>query len=134
MSASVEQAIVARLKTSSAVNDAVAGRVFTVADSQDTPTPAIVVTKLGAEGGSTLDGGRALRRWTVQVDGYADTELEAQALGEAIRESLAPVEGRWRDFDAGVHGSFFEDSTAGITDDGVRVQSETFGVWFQPTA
>jgi len=135
VAASAEQATVAKLKATAAVNDAVDGRVYTVADTQDAGAPAIVVTKLGAEGGSRLNGGRGLRRWTLQVDCYADTEAAAQALGAAVRDALAPGDSpAWRDLAAGVHGTFWEDSTAGITDDGVRLQSETFGVWFQPTA
>lgn len=134
MAASAEQATVSKLKATSAVNDLVDGQVYTVADTQDAGAPAIVVTKLGAEGGSRLDGSRGLRRWTVQIDCYADTEAAAEALAAAVREALAPGEGAaWRDLAAGVHGTFWEDSTGSVTDDGVRVQSETFGVWFQPT-
>lgn len=134
MAATAEQAMVARLKADAAVNDAVSGRVFTVADTQDAGTDAIVITKLGAEGGSTLDGGRGLRRYTLQADCYAATEAAAQALGGLVRDAIAPVGGAWIDHAEGVHGAFFEDSSAGITEDGVRVQSETFGVWFEPTA
>jgi hypothetical protein len=135
VAASAEQATVAKLKATAAVNDAVDGRVYTVADTQDTGSPAIVVTKLGAEGGSRLNGGRGLRRWTLQIDCYADTEAAAQALGTAVRDALTPADAAaWRDLAAGVHGAFWEDSSAGITEDGVRLQSETFGVWFQPTA
>ncbi|MES2208585.1 MAG: DUF3168 domain-containing protein [Chloroflexota bacterium] len=134
MAASVEQALVAKLKATAAVNDAVAGSVFTFNDSQDAGAPSVIITKLGAEGRATLNGGRALRKWSVQLDCYADTELEAEAIGALVRETLAPAGAApWRDLDAGVHGAFFEDSTAGETEDGVRVQSETFSVWFQPT-
>lgn len=135
MAATAEQALVAKLKATAAVNDAVAGQVFTVADTQDAGAPAIVITKLGSEGGATLDGSRGLRRHTLQADCYADTEAEAQALAKLVRDTLTPADSAaWRDLAAGVEGTFFEDSTAGITEDGVRLQSETFGVWFQPTA
>lgn len=134
MAASAEQATVAKLKATAAVNDAVGGKVYTVADSTDAGTQSIVVTKLGAEGGSRLDGSRGLRRYTLQIDCYADTEAEAQSLGKLVRDALTPEDAAaWRDLAAGVHGCFWEDSTGDITEDGVRFQSETFGVWFQPT-
>ena len=133
MAATVEQALVARLKAVPAVNDEVGGAVFTATDTQDGELPLIVVTKLGAEGAARLDGGRALKRYTLQADVYATTELEAQTIGAAVREAVAPTGAPWRDVAAGVHGALFEDSTGGVTEDGYRIQTETFGVWFQPT-
>lgn len=135
MPATVEEAVVARLKAVAAVNTAVGGRVYATLDTQDADIPQIVVTKLSAEGGAFLSGvSRTLKRYSVQCDIYAATEAEGLSLGKAVRETLAPEGGSpWTDPAAGVKGAFFADSAASFTEDGYRLQSETFGVWFQPT-
>lgn len=128
-------AVCAKLKATTAVNTAVAGRVFPQLDTQEPGFPQIVYTVLGADAGKTLNrGGSRLKRYTVRIDCYAETELEAGALAKLVKDALAPETGAaWSDSASGVQGAFHEDTVTEFTEDGIRVQGETFGVWHEPT-
>lgn len=132
--ASVEAAVVAKLKATAAVNTPTGGRIAATLNTQEPELPFVVVTKLGAEGAGTLDTGSATeKRYTVQVEVYAGTEAEAETVGAAVRDALAPPGAApWRDTAVGVGGAFWEDSAGSFDAEGSRIQSETFGIWFSP--
>lgn len=127
MPATIEAAIIARLKSTSGVNTPTAGRIYSTLDTADVDVPQVVATKAGADAGSALDSARSLKRYTITVDVYAETELEAVTIAGAARVSLEAWSGD------GVSGCFHEDSSGSSTEDGLRVQIDSYGVWFQPT-
>lgn len=131
--ATPEIAVVAKLK--SATQTAAGNRVFPQLDTQEGEVPAIVVTRLGADGGARLSGsGRKLKEYTIRVDCYAATQSEAGALAREVRERLHPEDGSpWRDLANGVQGCFFADSTEEVTEDGYRVSQETYRVFHAAT-
>lgn len=132
--ATVEVALVAKLKATPAVTNLVAGRIYPQLNTQEPTFPLIVYTILGSEGGQRLSGSsHALRKWTVQVDCYAATEAAAGALAKAVRDALAPDGSPWVSAADGVQGCFFVDSSEDFTEDGIRFQSETFDIWHKPT-
>lgn len=135
MAASVEAALTAKLKADSGVSAIVGARVFPQLDTQESAFPAVVYTKLGAEGSRRLSGDSGLKAYTVQIDCYAETEAGAVALANAVTGALAPCDSDvWVDKAAGVHGAFQVDSASGFTEDGYRYQSVTFQIWFRPTS
>lgn len=131
--ATPEIAVVARLKA--ATQTAAGSRVFPQVDTQEAVLPAIIVTRLGADGGARLSGkGRGLKEYTVRVDCYAATQAAAAALGREVRARLHPEDGPpWVSADDGVKGCFFADSTEEVTDDGYRVSQETYRVFHAAT-
>lgn len=132
--ATVEEALYARMSANSALNTAVGGRIYPVLNTQEPTFPQVVYTKLGGSGGTRLSGGsNSLKRYVVRVDVFAATEAEADAVGKKVRDAITPDGSPWRDVTNGVQGAFHEDTTADFTEDGLRLQSETFGVWFVPT-
>lgn len=108
--------------------------VFPQLNTQEPYFPLIVVTRLGADGGSRLNGSaRALKSYTVRVDCYAETQLEAATLAKQVRDLLTPDGSPWNDATNGVQGCFFTDSVEEVTEDGIRVSQETYTVWHTPT-
>lgn len=134
MATSIEEAVCAKLKGAPAVNDAVGGRVFPQFNTQEPAFPQIVYAKLAAESPVKLKGNGLLKRYTIRIDCYCETESEAAELGRAVRDAITPDGSPWTDPATGVQGGFHEDSTAEFTEDGIRFHSETFGVWFAPTS
>ncbi len=124
-------AVVAKLKASAL---SVGARVYPQSDTQESVLPVVLVSMLGITGSHRLSGASsALRACTVRVDCYAVTEVAAKALGKQVRDALATDGTPWTSTSDGVQGCFFLDSTDDITDDGIRVQQETFSVWHTPT-
>ncbi len=132
--ATPEIAVVAKLKATAAIATATGSRVFAQLDTQEAALPAIIVTKIGSEGGKRLSGAaHSLRANAMRVDCYAETELAAGALGKLVRDALCPDGTPWTDSANGVQGCFFVDSVGEVTEDGLRFQSETFQLWHSPT-
>jgi hypothetical protein len=131
--ASVSIAVRAKLAATAAVTALVGARIYPQLNTQEPTFPQLVYTVLGAEGQSRLNGASQLKRWTVRIDCYAETEIGANALAKVVREALAPDSTPWTDSTNGVQGAFWEDGVTEFTEDGIRVQGETFGVWHQPT-
>lgn len=127
-------AIVAKLKATAAVTAAVSTRIYPQLTTQEPTYPFLVVTVLGAETSATLAGkNRALKKYAVRVDSYAETEIEAQANAKLVRDALAPDGTPWTDSAAGVQGCFHTDTANDFTEDGQRFQSETFDLWHEAT-
>jgi hypothetical protein len=133
--ASVGIALVAKLKATTAITNVVGQRIYPQLNTQEPEFPEIVYTILGSENTPTVKtGSSSLKRWVVRVDCYAATEIAASALGKLVRDALTPSSGTpWTDSGNGVAGCFHEDSTADYTEDGIRFQGETFGIWHRPT-
>lgn len=129
--ANAEIAVVAKLKASST---SAGNRVNPQLNTQEPTYPLILVSIIGAEGSARLSGSSAgLRKYVVRCDCYAATEAGAKALGKQVRDALTPDGTPWTDSGNGVQGCFFSDSADEVTEDGLRVQQETFAVWHTPT-
>lgn len=129
--ANAEIAVVAKLK---AASTNAGTRVNPQLNTQEPTYPLILVSIVGVEGTARLSGSSSgLRKNVVRCDCYAATELAAKALGKQVRDALTPDGTPWTDSANGVQGAFFLDSSDEITEDGVRVQQETFSVWHTPT-
>lgn len=127
-------AVVTKLKATAAVTAVVSGRIFPQLNTQEPDSPQIVYTVLGAETPSTLAGAnRALKRYTLRLDCFAETEVAAGALGKLVREALTPDGTPWTDSGDGVQGCFHQDTLTDFTEDGFRFQSETFDLWHTAT-
>lgn len=129
MAASVEAAITAKLKATTAVNTAVGGNVAPQLNTQEPAPKRLTYGKLGSESNPKLGGGGSKKAYTVRVDCVAPTEVEAAALGKLVRDALDG----WQDKAAGVDGAFHLDSASEVTELGERVSGETFTIWFRPT-
>lgn len=125
-----EEAVYARLAADETLTGLVAGRVTPSSNTQDDDLPCVVYQRVGKDSAEKLDGSRALAKYSIRVDVYGGTEAETQAVGNAVHDSLSG----WRDSGEGVQGVFPGDASTDETEDGYRVWSETFGVWFAPTA
>lgn len=134
MAATVEAALTAKLKATTAVFTAVGGRIYPQLNTQEPEFPQIVYTKIGADTPVKLGGNGGLKAWLVRVECYAETEVAAGALGKLVRDAITPDGTPWRDTGAGVFGCFHNDSAQDFTEDGVRFQTETFTIWFKPTS
>jgi hypothetical protein len=129
--ANAEIAVVAKLK---AANTSAGTRVNPQLNTQEPTYPLILVSIIGTEGRARLSGSSSgLRNNTVRCECYAATEAAAKLLGKQVRDALTPDGTPWVDLTNGVQGAFFLDSSDEITEDGVRVQQETFAVWHTPT-
>jgi hypothetical protein len=134
MAATVEDAVIGRLKATSAVAAAVGARVYPQFNTQEPDLPLIVVTKQGVDGRAKLNGNRGRQRYSVKVDVYANTEAEAGSVAAAVYGAICP-DGAWRDpHVSGVAGALLDDTSEDFTEDGFRVDSQTFGVWFSPVS
>lgn len=132
MAACVEDAVIGRLKADAAVASLTGGRVYPQYNTQEPTLPLIVVAKLGSEGNPVLKSGAASRRrYSVKVDVYANTEADAANLAGAVLASLCPPAG-WTDSRAVVLGAFLDDASEDFTQDGFRIDTQTFGVWWSP--
>ncbi len=132
--ASPSIAIVAKLKATAAVTNVVGQRIYPQKGTQEPEFPMIVLTTIGGTGNRPLkNANRALKRYTVRIDCYAETELGAQTLGKLVRDAITPDSTPWQDDTNGVQGCFHADSVMDETEDGIRFQSETFDVWHTPT-
>jgi hypothetical protein len=127
-------AVVAKLKATTAITAAVGGRIYPQLVTQEVVYPFLVVTILGAETSATLAGkNRALKKYTVRIDSYAETELEAGGNAKRVRDALAPDGTPWQDAANGVQGCFHTDTVSDFTDDEFRFQGETFDLWHEAT-
>lgn len=125
----VEEAIIARLKSDATITNLVGGRISTQLTDRDDAYPAIVVRRIGADGNNGLkptDASRKNRRYTIQVDTYAKTETETHAPAAAVVDLLHNK----ADVARGLGGVFHSDSSADADDQGNRLVSHTFSAWF----
>lgn len=128
-----EEAIYARLAADAPLSALAAGRISPTTSEQEEPLPFVVYQRTGKDSQKKLDGSPVLARYLVRVDCYAADEAEAQAVGNAVQDSLCP-DGGWQDLAAGVQGVFDDDASMEEAPDGVRVWSGTFGVWWKRPA
>lgn len=124
----MEQAIVARLKTCNSLEQLTGGRIYPQATSQDPSPPSVVIQRVGAESGATLgDGAGRPRKYILRVDCFGRTEAEVHPVGVEVVNALH----QWKDHAKGIQGVFHTDSETSILDDTTRVVSHTFAVWFR---
>jgi hypothetical protein len=126
--ATMESAIVHRLKTWNPLTQLVGPRVYPQATTQDPTPPSVVLQRVGAESGANLDGaaGRP-RKYLVRVDSMGRTESEVNPVAASVVDAL----NAWQDTASGIEGAFHVDSDTTILDDTTRLVSHTFAVWFR---
>lgn len=133
--ATPEIALVSKLKAGAT---AAGARIYPEVNTAEPTYPLIIVTRIGGEGGARLGGkSRALKAHTIEIDHYAATKAERDALAAQTRALLAPDGAPWRDPANGVQGCFFQDggeqSIPTDSGDTLRVVRETYLVWHFPT-
>lgn len=128
--ATSEEAVRTKLAAAAGVTALVAARIYPQMNTQEPVFPFVVFQRGGQIGNNRLTGSSRLCRYAIRVDVFAETEAAGAAVGLAILAAMVPS-GGWVDKTNGVHGTFIDDSSADVTDDPLRVWSQTFGIWFQ---
>lgn len=129
MAATPEIALVAALLADAGVS-AITTRVYPQEATQEPELPCIVYQRQGGEGRTRLAGGSRLRKYSLRVEAYAESESAAGLLARAIDAAL---DGYRNDVD-GVQAVFLDDTDAGTVDPKPwRVYSRTVTMWHTPT-
>lgn len=129
MAATVGEAVYNRLLAINALTESAVGdRIYPQLATQEAEYPFVVYTVVGREDVRGLSGSRGLARHAVRVDVYAATESQASTLGSYVASGLPG-----QDAGAGIQGCFGSDADGSVTEDGIRVWSMTFDIWFVPT-
>ncbi len=76
------------LLASSGLTDLCGNRIDWGGSPQGAPYPRIVLWRIGENTGKTMQGPDSIRFYRIQCDVYAETDLEAEGLSEALRALL----------------------------------------------
>jgi hypothetical protein len=127
-----EEALYARLAADATLAALVSGRITPALTDQEVALPCLTYQRTGKESRNRLNGTSTLGKYTFALVAFADTEAQAHAVSNAAHDALCPA-GGWRDVAAGVQGCFAGDSTEDVADDGIRLVTRPFDVWwFKP--
>jgi hypothetical protein len=89
----MEGALIDLVKTDTAIDAVVAGRVYPARRPQGSAYPAIVVTRISGSPGYADDGEIGLQHARVQVDSMAMTYTAAKDLAQLVRTRLSAFDG-----------------------------------------
>lgn len=104
------------------VIESVTPNVFPTQPEANTPLPFIVYTVTGAEPVRNLGGPATLTKYTVQIESWADTSADANALLAGVRAVLDHYQG------GQIHRAFWEGQDTQQADDGYH-GTATYSVW-----
>lgn len=85
---SIKQSVLAYLLTKTGVTSLVVDRIYTGLRPQGEALPAITIHKISAGPEHDLDGAAGNANPRIQIDCWAGTDLEADALAEAVRNAM----------------------------------------------
>jgi hypothetical protein len=126
-----EEPLVERLKADATLTALVGTRIWPRWSKQDPDTPLIVFRRDGVEAPRRLDNAGTLKRYTLRLECYAETEALTHSPLKAAWESLDG----FRDHTKGVQGVFHEDDDTGEDEaSGLKFTARILSVWFQPVA
>ena len=119
------QALYSVLHADAAVAAIVAGRIYPLQvpdDLRDNKMPCIVYRRVTGEVAPALEGDGTLQSPVVQVDSYAQTYREAQALADAVKTAMQAETAQFR-------ATFESDDEDFVDDLRLYVVSADYQVW-----
>lgn len=124
-----EEPLVERLKADAPLSALVGARIWPRWSKQDPDSPLIIARRDGTEAPRRLDNAGTLKRYTIRLECYAETEEQTHAPLAAAWDSLKT----FRDPDKGIQGVFHDDDDSGEDESsGLRFTARILSVWFQP--